>query len=125
MVQPASLALTLDRALPRFAWFGVAAWVLVAARVALIGAGIAVARRLRAHEAGAWRGVALWACASIGATALERAFPELPSNLAPSEARVAAIVAVVRDIALALGAAWLARAGEAGDSDDAQGRDSS
>src|SRR5688572_5163574 len=95
VVQPVSLALTLDRALPRMAVFGVAAWLLVAARIALAGSGIAIARRLRAHEPEAWRAVALWAGAAIGATLLERAYPELPTSLAPSEARLAARAAVL------------------------------
>jgi hypothetical protein len=125
VVQPVSLALTLDRALPRMAWFGATAWMLVAARIALAGAGIAIARRLRAHEPGAWRGVALWAGAAIAATLLERVWPELPTSLAPSEARLAAVVAVVRDIALALAAAWLARTDPAEEDEAARARDSS
>ena len=124
VVQPVSLALTLDRALPRVAWFGVTAWLLVTARVALTGTGIAIARRLRAHEPGAWRAVALWARASIGATLLERLWPELPTSLAPSEARLAAVAAVVRDAVLALAALWLARADTAVGGDDAGPRDS-
>jgi len=107
------------------AWFGATAWTLVAARIALAGAGIAIARRLRAHEPGAWWGVALWAGAAIGATLLERAWPELPTSLAPSEARLVAIAAVVRDAALALAAAWLARTDPADQGDEARARDSS
>ena len=64
---------------------------------------------------GAWRAVALWACGAIGATLLGRLWPELPTSLAPSEARLAAIAAVVRDAVLALAAAWLARADAAVD----------
>jgi hypothetical protein len=124
VVQPVSLALTLDRALPRMAWFGATAWLLVAARIALTGSGIAIARRLRAHEPGAWRAVALWAGAAIGTTVIERAWPELPTSLAPSEARLAAMAAVVRDAALALAALGLARADAAAGSDGAAPRDS-
>lgn len=125
VVQPVSLALTLHHALPRIALFGVIAWTLVAARVALVVAGIALARRLRAHESDAWRTVALWASAAIASTLFERAFPELPTNLAPSEARVAAIAAIGRDAALALVAVWLARADLAVDPDRARAGDSS
>lgn len=125
VVQPVSLALTLDRALPRVAWFGVTAWLIVAARIALTASGIAIARRLRAHEPGAWRAVALWAGAAIGATLIERLWPELPTALAPSEARLVAIAAVVRDAALALAALWLARADTAVGGDDAGPRESS
>jgi hypothetical protein len=123
-VQPVSLALTLDRALPRIAWFGVTAWLLVAARIALTGGGIAIARRLRAHEPGAWRAVALWAGGAIVVTLLERAWPVWPTSLAPSEARLAALVAVVRDAALVLVALWLARADTAVGVNDAPPRDS-
>lgn len=124
VVQPVSLALTLDRALPRMAWFGATAWLLVAARIALTGSAIAIARRLRAHEPGAWRAVALWAGAAIGATLLERARPELPTSLAPSEARLVAMAAIVRDAALALAALWLARADTAVGGDGSGPRDS-
>ena len=109
VVEPVSLALTLDRALPRMPLFGPTAWTLVAVRVLLAGVGIAVAGRLRARDDGAWRAVALWACAAIGATLLARLWPELPSDFAPSEARVLAVAAVLRDAVLALVAAWLAR----------------
>ena len=120
-----SLALTLDRALPRMPSFGVTAWTLVALRIALAGVGIAVAGRLRARDDGAWRAVALWACGAIGATLLARLWPELPSSLAPSEARLVAVVAVARDTVLALVAAWIARADAAVDADAAGIRDSS
>src|SRR4029077_4911082 len=85
VVEPVSLALTLDRALPRMPSFGVTAWTLVAVRILLAGVGIAVAGRLRARDEGAWRAVALWACGAIAATLLGRLWPELPANLAPSE----------------------------------------
>ncbi len=98
VVEPAALALTLDRALPRMPAFGLAAWTLVAARIALAALGIAVARRLASRDESAWRGVAVWAAAAIGATLLARVWPELPTGLAPSEARVVAgITIVVRD----------------------------
>jgi hypothetical protein len=125
VIQPVSLALTLDRTLPRLTGFGVTAWTLVAVHVLLVGAGIAVARRLRAHEPDAWRALALWACAAIGSTLLERAWPVLPTQLAPSEGRVLAVAAVARDAVLALAAAWLARADGAVAAGDAQPRDSS
>jgi hypothetical protein len=125
VVEPVSLALTLDRALPRMPSFGLTGWTIVAVRIVLAGIGIAVAGRLRAGDVGAWRAVALWACGAIGATLLARLWPELPSSLAPSEARLAAIAAVVRDAVLALVAAWLARADAAVAADAAVGRDSS
>jgi hypothetical protein len=125
LLQPLALALTLNRALPRMATFGATAWVLIAARVALASAGIAIARRLRAHESDAWRAVAVWACAAIGVTLLERAWPELPTSLAPSEARLAALAAIARDALLAGVAVWLARAGTAVAGNGARGRESS
>jgi hypothetical protein len=125
VVEPVSLALTLDRALPRMPEFGATAWTLVAVRTVLAGVGIAVAGRLRARDDEAWHAVALWACGAIGATVLARVWPELPTNLAPSEARLAAIAAIARDAMLALVAAWLARADAAGDADAAGRRDSS
>jgi hypothetical protein len=125
VVEPVSLALTLDRALPRMSAFGLAAWTLVAARIVLVGVGIAVAGRLRTRDDGAWRAVALWACGAIGATLLQRLWPELPTNLAPSEARLVAIAAVVRDAVLALVAARIARADAAVAADGAGTRDSS
>jgi hypothetical protein len=124
VVEPAALALTLDRALPRMPAFGLTAWTLVAARVALAGVGIAVARRLRTRDDGAWRAVAWWAVASIGVTLLARAWPELPTGLAPSEARLVALAAIARDGVLALVAAWLARADAKADAEAAAARDS-
>ena len=124
VVEPVTLALTLDRALPRMPSFGLTAWTLVAVRIALAGAGIAIAGRLRTRDDGAWRAVALWACGAVGATLLARLWPELPSDFAPSEARLLAAAAVVRDMVLALGAAWLARADESA-ADTAGRRDSS
>jgi hypothetical protein len=125
VVEPVSLALTLDRALPRMPSFGLTGWTMVAVRIVLAGIGIALAGRLRARDVGAWRAVAWWACGAIGATLLARLWPELPSGLAPSEARLAAIAAVVRDAVLALVAAWLARADAAVAADAAGARDSS
>jgi hypothetical protein len=125
IVEPVSLALTLDRALPRMPSFGFTAWTLVVARIALAGIGLAVAGRMRTREEGAWRAVSWWACASIGATLLARVWPELPTGLAPSEARLVAAAAIVRDGALALAAAWLARGDAAADADRAATRDSS
>ena len=119
VLEPVSLALTLDRALPRMPSFDVTAWTLVALRIALAGVGIAVAGRLRARDDRAWRAVALWACGAIGATLLARLWPVLPSSLAPSEARLVAIAAVVRDTVLALVAAWIARADAAVETDTA------
>jgi hypothetical protein len=125
VVEPVSLALTLDRALPRMPAFGVTAWTLVAVRILLAGIGIAVAGRLRARDEGAWRAVALWACGAIGATLLARLWPELPTGLAPSEARRAAVASVVCGTVLALVAAALARADASVAADDAGRRDSS
>ena len=125
LVQPVSIALTLERALSRMPSFGVTGWALVAARIVLAGVGIAVAGRLRARDEGAWRAVALWACGAIGATLLESLWPELPTGLAPSEARLAAIAAIARDLVLALIAVWLARADAAVDAHTARRRDSS
>jgi hypothetical protein len=124
IVEPVSLAMTLDRALPRMPAFGLTAWTLVLARVALAGIGIAIAGRLRTRDDGAWRAVSWWACASIGATLLARAWPELPTGLAPSEARIVAGAAIARDGGLALVAAWLARGDAAADADLAARRDS-
>jgi hypothetical protein len=107
LLQPLSLALTLDRALPRMTAFGAAAWTLVAVRLGVVVAGIAVARPLRARAA-AWGGVALCAAGGVAATLLERLWPELPTGLAPSEARAGAWVAVVRDVGLVLVAVRLA-----------------
>jgi hypothetical protein len=125
VVEPVTLALTLDRALPRMPSFGIEAWTLVAVRIALAGVAIAIGGRLRARDEGAWRAVALWACGAIAATLLARAWPELPGNLAPSEARLVAVAAVVRDAALALMAAWFARADAAVGPDAAGSPDSS
>jgi hypothetical protein len=119
VLEPVSLALTLDRALPRMPSFDVTAWTLVALRIALAGVGIAVAGRLRARDDGVWRAVALWACGAIGATLLSRLWPVLPSSLAPSEARLVAMAAVARDTLLALVAAWIARADAAVETDPA------
>jgi len=124
VVEPVSLALTLDRALPRMPSFGLTGWTLVAVRIVLAGTGIAIAGRLRARDDGAWRAVALWACGAVGATLLARLWPELPSDFAPSEQRFVAAAAVVRDAVLALVAAWLARADES-PADAAGRRDSS
>jgi hypothetical protein len=125
VVEPAALAFTLDRALPRMPAFGVTAWTIVAVRIALVGLGIAVARRLADRDASAWRGVAAWACAAIGATLLARLWPELPTGLAPSEARVVAWIVVAADATLALVAVWLARADAALQTAGAAARDSS
>jgi hypothetical protein len=124
VIQPVALALALDRALPRFAMLGPPGWLLIAAQIGLTGVGIALARRLRAHEAGAWGAVSLWFVAAIGATLLERTWPVLPTSLAPSEARLAALAAVARDAVLALAAAWLARADTAVARGAAEPRDS-
>lgn len=125
MAEPVTLALTLDRALARMPSFGLTAWAIVAARIALAGVGIAVAGRLRTRDHGAWRAVTWWACASIGATLLARLWPELPTGLAPSEARLVALAAIARDGVLALVASWLARADAAADADRAATGDSS
>jgi len=125
VVEPAALALTLDRALPRMPSFGITAWTIVAVRIVLAGTGIMLAGRLRARDMAAWGAVSLWACGSIGATLLARLWPELPSSLAPSEARLVAAVAVARDTVLALVAAWIARTDAAAAEDAAGIRDSS
>jgi hypothetical protein len=125
VVEPVTLAVTLERALPRMASFGLTAWTLVFARIALAAIGIAVASRLRTREDGAWRAVSWWACASIGTTLLARAWPELPTGLAPSEARIVALAAILRDAVLAVVAAWLARGDAAADAERAATRDSS
>ena len=125
IVEPVSLALTLDRVLPRLPSFGLGAWMLVFTRIALAGIGIAVAGRLRTRLDGAWRSVSWWACASIVTILLARVWPELPTGLAPSEARLVAFAGIVRDGALALVAAWLARGDGAADAAPAAARDSS
>jgi hypothetical protein len=107
--EPLLLALTLDRVLPRLALLGARGWTVVAARVALAAFGIAVARRLRAGDDGAWRGVSAWALAAIGVTLLALAWRELPSDLAPSEARRVAYAAMALEAALGVVAWRLAR----------------
>jgi hypothetical protein len=119
---PIALALVLERALPRLAAAEATLWAIVALRIGLVAAGLAIARRLREPHTSAWPAVAGWAVASIAMTLIERAWPVLPSGLAPSEARFVAGAAVVRDAAVACGAAWLARRAPA---DDARPRDSS
>jgi hypothetical protein len=109
LLEPIAFALTLDRALPRLASFGLAGWTVVATRLAVVAAGIAIGRPLQAREGGAWRGVAWWCLASIGATIAGRVWPELPTGWAPSEARVVAALAVAVDLAGAAVAAVLAR----------------
>jgi hypothetical protein len=118
---PIAFALVLERTLPRLATPDPTLWAIVALRIGLVGAGLAIARRLREPAARAWPAVAGWAVASIVVTLIERAWPVLPSGLAPSEARFVAGVVIVRDAAMACGAAWLARRARA---DDARPRDS-
>ena len=92
----------------------------------LAGIGIAIGGPAAAR--GTTAPGAPWRCgraAPIGATLLARLWPELPSSLAPSEARLVAVAAVARDAVLALVAAWLARADAAADADAAAIRDSS
>jgi hypothetical protein len=125
VVEPVSLALTLDHTLPRMPSFGVTGWTLVAMRIVLAGLGITLAGRLRTRDGGAWRAVALWSCGAIAVTLLQRLWPELPTGLAPSEARLAAVAALVFSVMLALVSAWLARADAAVDGDGAGTRDSS
>jgi hypothetical protein len=120
---PIALALVLERALPRLATADTALWALVLLRIGLVAVGLAIAQRLREPEARTWRALAGWAVGSIAVTLIERAWPALPSGLAPSEARVVAAAAVARDAAIACGAVWLARRGRADDGDGA--RDSS
>jgi hypothetical protein len=110
-VEPVRLALALDGALPRLSTFGAVDWLVVAARVALVAAAVAVGRRLRAPSREAWRAVAIWAAASIAVSMLSQAWPALPTGRAPSEARIATALAVVRDVLLALAAVTLARRG--------------
>lgn len=109
VVEPFTLALALDRALPRLVTFGLVDWLVVAARVGLVAAAIAVGRRLREPSRHGWRAVAIWACASIAVAMLSQLWPALPTGRAPSEARIATAFAVARDALLALAAAWLAR----------------
>lgn len=108
-VEPVRLAWALDGALPRLATFGARDWLVVAARVALVAAAVAVGRRLRGPSREAWRAVAIWAAASIAVSMLSQAWPALPTGRAPSEARVATVLAVARDALLALAAIGLAR----------------
>ena len=109
IAEPLALAWTLDGALPRLATLGARGWIVIAARVALVAAAIAVARRLHARADGAWRGVAVWAVAAIGVTLLAQAWPVLPSGFAPSESRRLARAALALEAALAGVAWWLAR----------------
>jgi len=118
VVEPAALALWLDRALPRLATFDAAAWALVALRVALVAAGIAIGRRLLARDLRAWRGVAAWAVAAIAAVVAAQLWPPPLADRAPSEARRDAAIAVAGYLVVAA-LAWRRRR------DGATGADSS
>lgn len=117
-MEPARLAFALDAALPRLASLGAGAWCTAAANVALIAAGIAVARRLLDRGAGAWRGVARWALAAAAVALATHAAP-LATTRAPSEARIADAIAVAAYLALA------AVARRASVTEDGEARDSS
>jgi hypothetical protein len=117
-VEPAALAVWLDRALPRLASFDAAAWALVTLRVALVAAGIAIGRRLLAREVDAWRGVAAWAGAAIAAVLAARWWPPPVVDRAPSEARRDAAIAIAGYLVVAA-VAWRRR------HDAATGADSS
>ena len=125
VVEPVSLALTLDHTLARMPTFGVTGWTLVAMRIVLAGLGITLAGRLRTRDGGAWRAVALWSCGAIAVT--------LPSASGPSCRPVSHRPRRVSppsrpsycDVMLALVSAWLARADAAVDGDGAGTRDSS
>ena len=104
VVEPVSLALALDAALPRLAVLGLAAWFVAVARVGLTAAGIVVARRLRDDAMGAWRVVAAWSLAATATTLGTHAAP-LATAYAPSERRVLTAIAVAGYLTLAL-AAW-------------------
>lgn len=108
VAEPLSLAFALDAALPRLARLGLAVWLVIAARVGLVAAGIALARRLREGAAGAWRGVAAWALAACAVALAAHAAPIVTLH-APSDARVFAALAVAGYVVLAL-AAWRAGA---------------
>jgi hypothetical protein len=108
-VEPAALALWLDRALPRLASLGAAAWSLVALRVALIAAGIAIGRRLlAARDATIWGGVIAWAAGAMAVVLAGRLWPLPFTDRAPSEARRDAAIAIAGYLVIA-GLAWRRR----------------
>lgn len=100
-VEPAALALWLDRALPRLASLDAATWTLVALRVALVAAGIAIGRRLLARDATAWRGVTVWSGAAIAVVLAGRLRPLPFTDRAPSEARRDAAIAIAGYLVIA------------------------
>ena len=109
----------MDRALPRLPAFVPAAWILVALRVALVAAGIAVGRRLlAARDAPPWRAVAAWAGAAIAGVLAARLWPLPLVDRAPSEARRDAAIAIAGYLVIAA-VAWRRRR------DAATGADSS
>lgn len=93
IVEPVRVAFALAVALPRLGSMGAATWIVAAASLALIAAGVALARRLLDDAGGAWRGVAYWAVAAAGLTSAAHAAP-LMTTRAPSEARVADAIAI-------------------------------
>ena len=101
VVEPVRLALILDAALPRIATVSLAVWLVAGVRIALVAAGIAIARRLADGALAAWRAVALWAVGAIGVTLAAHAAP-LATMRAPSEARVADAIAIAGYLALAV-----------------------
>lgn len=108
-VEPAALALWLDRALPRLASLDAAAWTLVALRIALVAAGIAIGRRLvAARDATVWRAAAAWAGAAVAVVLAGRIWPLPFTDRAPSEARRDAAIAIAGYLVIA-GLAWRRR----------------
>jgi len=104
IVEPARVALALAAAVARLGTLGAATWIVAAASLALIAAGVAVARRLLDDAGGTWRGVAYWAVAAAALTVATHAAP-LMTTRAPSEARVADTIAVAAYLAFAV-VAW-------------------
>lgn len=107
-VEPAALALWLDRALPRLASLDAAVWMQVTLRVALVAAGIAIGRRLFARDATVWRATAAWAGAATAVVLAGRIWPLPFTDRAPSEARRDAAIAIAGYLVIA-GLAWRRR----------------
>ena len=104
IVEPARIALALAATVPRLGTLGAATGIVAAASLALVAAGVALARRLLDDAEETWRGVAYWAVAAAALTVAAHAAP-LMTTRAPSEARVADTIAVAAYLAFAV-VAW-------------------
>jgi hypothetical protein len=106
IVEPARVALLLAATVPRLGTLRIGGWLVATASLALIAAGVAIARRLLDGIDGAWRAFAAWAVAAALVTIATHAAP-LVTTRAPSEARVADAIAVAAYLGLAA-LAWRA-----------------